>query len=76
VTKDRYSEVIQNNGLLEICLGVFQAALNVAKEEASTIRAWLAESDAVVAGKVSSMNVSILVFIAFVLIFFFNCQLK
>jgi hypothetical protein len=25
---------------------------------------------------VSSMNVSILVFIAFVLIFFFNCQLK
>ena len=28
--EDRYSEVIQNNGQLEIHLGVFQAALNAA----------------------------------------------
>ena len=70
--EDRYSEAIQNNGQLEIRLGVFQAALNVAEEEASAIRARLAESDAAVAGKMSSMNVSI----AFVLIFFCNRQLK
>ena len=38
VTEDRYSEAIQNNGQLEIRLGVFQAALNAAEEEASTIR--------------------------------------
>ena len=74
--KDCYSEVIQNNGQLEIRLGVFQAALNAAEEEASAIRAWLAESNAVVAGKMSSMNISILVSIAFVLIFFYNRQLK
>ena len=35
--KDRYSEAIRNNGQLEICLGVFQAALNVAEDEASTV---------------------------------------
>ena len=65
-----------NNGQLEIHLEVFQAALNAAEEEASTIQAWLAESDAVVAGKMSSMNVSILVSTTFVLIFFYNCQPK
>ena len=48
-------------------------ALNAAEEEASSIRAWLAESEAVVVGKMSFMNVSILVSIAFVLIFFCNC---
>ena len=37
--EDRYSEAIRNNGQLEIHLGVFQAALNAAKEEASTVRA-------------------------------------
>ena len=37
--EDRYSEAIWNNGQLEIRLGVFQAALNAAEEEASTIRA-------------------------------------
>ena len=37
--EDRYSEAIQKNGQLEIRLGVFQAALNAAEEEASTIRA-------------------------------------
>ena len=76
MAEDRYSEGIWNNGQLDIRLGVFQAALNVAEEEASTVRAWLAESDAAVAGKMSSVNVSILVSIAFVLIFFCNRQLK
>ena len=36
--EDRYSAAIRNNGQLEIRLGVFQAALNAAKEEASTVR--------------------------------------
>ena len=76
VAEDRYFEVIRNNGQLEIRLGVFQAALSVAEEEASTIRARLAESDTMVASKMSSMNISILVSIAFVLIFFCNHQLK
>jgi hypothetical protein len=74
--EDRYSEAIRNNVQLEIHLGVFQAALNAAEEEASTVQAWLAESDAMVLGKMSSMNVSILVSITFVLIFFCNRQLK
>ena len=71
--KDRYSEAIRNNGQLEIRLGVFQVALNAAEEEANAVRARLAKSDAIVAGRMSSMNVSILVSIAFVLIFFCNC---
>ena len=37
--EDRYFDTIQNNGQLEIRLGVFQAALNVAEEEASAVRA-------------------------------------
>ena len=68
--------MIRNNGQLEIRLGVLQAALNAVEEEASAVRARLAESDAAVAGKMSSMNVSILVSIVFVLIFFCNRQLK
>ena len=71
--EDRYSEVIRNNGQLEIHLGVLQAALNTVEEEANANRARLAESDAVVVGKMSSMNVSILVSVAYVLIFFCNC---
>ena len=71
-----YSEAIQNNGQLEIHLGVFQAALNAAEEEASTVRERVAKSVAMVAGKTRSMNVSILVSIAFVLIFFCNRQPK
>ena len=70
--EDRYSEVILKNGQLEIRLGVLQAALNAAEEEASAVRGRLVESDATVAGKMSSTNVSI----AFVLIFFCNRQLK
>ena len=74
--EDRYSEAIRNNGQLEIRLGVFQAALNAAEEDASAVRAWLAKSDAVEAGKMSSMNISILVSIAIDLTFFCNHQLK
>ena len=74
--KNRYSEAIQSNDQLEIRLGVLQAALNVAEEGANVIQARLAESDAAVAGKISSMNVSSLISVAFILIFFYNCQLK
>ena len=74
--EDRYSEVIRNNGQLEIRLGVFQTALNPAEEEASAIRARLAESDAAVASKMNSMNVSISASIDFVLIFFCIWQPK
>ena len=74
MAKDRYSEAIQKNGQLEICLGVLQAALNAAKEEASAVRARLAESDAAVAGKMSSMNASILIFTVFILIVFCDRQ--
>ena len=45
-------------------------ALHAAEEEASVVRAWLAESDAMVAGKMSSMNASILISTAFILIVF------
>ena len=76
VDEYRYSEVIRNNGQLEIRLGVFQAALNAAEEEASAIQALLAEFDTAVASKMSSMNISILVSIAFDLTFFCNHQLK
>ena len=76
VAEDLYSKVILNNGQLEIRLGVLQAALNAAEEETNVVRARLAESDTAVAGKMSSMNVSILVSVVFVLIFFCNCQLK
>ena len=72
VAEDYYSKVILNNGQLEICLGVLQAALNASEEETNAVRTWLAESDAAVADRMSSMNVSILVSIAFVLIFFCN----
>ena len=67
MAEDCYSEAIRNNGQLEIHLGVFQAALNAAEEEANAIRARLAESDATVVGKMISMNASILVSTTFVL---------
>ena len=68
--EDRYSEAIQKNSQLEIRLRVFQAALNVAEEEASAVRAWLAEFDIVVVGKMSSMNASILTSTVLTLIVF------
>ena len=73
VAEDHYSKAFLNNGQLEIHLGVLQAALNAAEEETNAVRARLAESDAAVAGTMSFMNVSILVSVAFALIFFCNC---
>ena len=70
MTQDRYSEVTQENGQLEIRFGVSQAALHAAEEEASAIRARLAESDAMVAGKMNSRNASTLISTAFILIVF------
>ena len=70
MAQDYYSKVTLKNGQLEIRLGVFQAALHAAEEEASAIRVRLADSDATVAGKMSSMNASILISTAFILIVF------
>ena len=58
-THNRYSEVTWENGQLEICLGVSQAALHTAEEDASAVRARLAESDAMVAGKINSKSASL-----------------
>ena len=58
--QDRYSEATRENGQLEIRLGVSQAALHAAKEEASAAQARLVESDAMVAGKIDSKNTFIL----------------
>ena len=68
VAQNRYSKVTRENGQLEISIGVSQATLHAAEEEASTVRARLAESDAAVASKMSSMNASILISTAFILI--------
>jgi len=54
--QNRYSKATQENGQLEIRLGVSQAGLHAAEEEARAVRARLAESDAMVAGKMNSMN--------------------
>ena len=56
MAQNRYSEATWENGQLETHLGFSQAALHTAEEEASTVRAWLAESDAMVAGKMNSRN--------------------
>ena len=56
--QNRYSEATWENSQLEICLRVSQAALHADEEEASAVRAWLAESDAMVAGKINSRNAS------------------
>ena len=61
MAQNRYSEATLENGQLEIRLRVSQAALHAAEEEASAVRAQLAEFDAVVAGKMSSLNASILI---------------
>ena len=53
---NRYFEATWENGQLEICLGVSQATLHAAEEEASAVRARLAKSDAMVAGKMNSMK--------------------
>ena len=56
MAQNYYSKATRENGQLEIRLGVSQAALHAAKEEASAVRARLAESDAMVAGKMNSMK--------------------
>ena len=50
MAQNHYSKVTWENGQLEIHLEVSQAALHMAEEEASVVRAWLAESNAMVAG--------------------------
>ena len=56
VAQNRYVEVTWENGQLEIHLGVSQATLHAAEEEANAVRAWLAESDVTVSGKMNSRN--------------------
>ena len=63
-TKDRYSEAIRENGQLEIHFEASQAALLAAEEETNAIRARLAESDAMVAGKLSSKKTLSYIFTA------------
>ena len=65
MAQNRYYEATWENGQLEISLGVSQATLHAAKEEASAIRAWLAKFDAMVAGKMNSRNAFTLISIVF-----------
>ena len=58
MTQNHYSEATWENGQLEIHLGVSQAALHLTEEQASAVRAWLAKSDAIMAGKINSRNAS------------------
>ena len=58
MAQNRYSKATWENGQLEIRLGFSQATLRAAEEEASAIRVRLAESDAMVAGKINSRNAS------------------
>ena len=66
--KDRCSEATQENGQLESHLEASQEALLAAEEETNTSRAWLAESNAMVAGKRNSKKTFISISIVFVLI--------
>ena len=56
--QNRYFEVTRENGQVKIYLGVSQAALHAAEEEANAIRAWLAKSYAMVVGNMNSRNAS------------------
>ena len=56
MAQNHYSKVTWENDQLEIRLEVSQAALHMAEEETSAVRALLAESDAMVAGEMNSMN--------------------
>ena len=66
--KDHYSKATWENGRHESCLEASQAALLTTEEEASAVRARLAESDTMVVGKMDSKKTSILIFSTFVLI--------
>ena len=66
--QNRYSEVTQENGLLEICLEASQATLHAAEEEASVLRARLVESDVAMTGKMGFRDIFILLSTVFILI--------
>ena len=66
--KDHYSEATQENGQLEIHHEASQAALLTAEEETNAAQTRLAESDAMVVGKMDSKKTSILIFSTFILI--------
>jgi len=70
MAQNRYSEVTWENGQLEIRLRVSQAALHVAEEEASAIRAQLAKSDAMVVGMMNPMKAFVMTSIIFILTVF------
>ena len=70
MAQNRYSEATRENGQLEIHFGVSQATLHVAEVEANVVRAWLAESDAMVAGKMNHMKAFVLISIIFILTVF------
>ena len=70
VARDHYSKATWENGQLEIHLGASQATLHATEEEASAAQARLAESDAMVAGKMDSRNTFILISTVFILIAF------
>ena len=58
----------RENGQLEIRLEASQAALLAAEEETNAARAWLTESNAMVASKMDYKKTSVLIFSTFVLI--------
>ena len=66
--QDRYSEATRENGQLEIHLGASQAALLATEEEASAAQARLAESNAMVAGKMNSKKTLLLISTIFAVI--------
>ena len=68
MAKDHYSEATRENGQLESHLEASQAALLAAEEEANAARARLAESDAMVAGKMNSKKTLISISTIFLLI--------
>lgn len=51
MAKDSYSEVTQENGRLETCLGVIEVALHATEEETNAAWPKLADADARVAGE-------------------------
>ena len=68
MAQNHYSEATWEIGQLEIRLGVSQAALHAAEEEANAARARLTESDAAVVGTMSLRNTFILISAVFILI--------
>ena len=67
-SKDHYFEATRENGQLDIHLGASQAALLAVEKEANAARAWLAESDAMVEGKMNSKKTLLLISTVFILI--------